>query len=96
MYHPYFSIACGQAEGVLIAALHGKHLCPEDKQLGHFAAGALEDTNITLLSPAAAALPAREEAALPVLAHATVSAPASLAFTTATAEALSFRLEVGF
>ena len=46
--------------------------------------------------PAAAALPAREEAALPVEEQAMVWAPASRALTTAMAEARSFREAVGF
>ena len=58
--------------------------------------GAREGTKIYVLRPAAAALPAREEAALPVEEQAMVLAPASYALATAMALARSFREAVGF
>ena len=48
-----------------------------------------------VLRPAAAAFPAREEAALPVEEQAMTSAPASRAFATAMALARSFNEAVG-
>ena len=58
--------------------------------------GARDGTKIKVESPAAAALPARELAALPVEEQAMVVFPASHALTTAMAEARSFRDAVGF
>ena len=49
-----------------------------------------------VLRPAAAALPAREDAALPVDEQAMIFAPASPALATAMAEARSLRDAVGF
>ena len=58
--------------------------------------GAREGTKMKVLSPAAAALPASDEAALPVDEQAMISAPASFALATAMAEARSLRDAVGF
>ena len=58
--------------------------------------GAREGTKINVWSPAAAALPARDEAALPVDEQAMIFAPASPALATAMADARSLSDAVGF
>ena len=71
-------------------------VAPKFKSWATLPLGARSGTKIKVLSPAAAALPARDYAALPVDEQAIVSAPASTAFATAIADALSFKLAVGF
>ena len=61
-----------------------------------FPLGALLGTKIYVCIPAAAALPAREEAALPVEEQAMTFAPASVALATAMELARSLREAVGF
>ena len=61
-----------------------------------FPLGAREGTKMYVESPAAAALPARDEAAFPVEEQAITLAPASRALATAMALARSFREAVGF
>ena len=97
LYQPQRSMAgLAQLEGVLVAAWTEITVAPKVISWATLALGGPGwGRKYRSSAPAAAAFPAREEAALPVEEQAMTSAPASRALATAMALARSFRLAVG-